>query len=89
MGHYGVQFAKAMGAKVIGISSSESKRDIAKELGCDDYINASNADSMAQYKNSLTHILCTGASPNFQCKYIEEKKDSKKHIRLIRVFSTF
>jgi D-arabinose 1-dehydrogenase-like Zn-dependent alcohol dehydrogenase len=58
-----------MGAKVIGISQSESKREIAKELGCDDYINASDEDSLAKHNSSMTHIVCTGASPDFQCKY--------------------
>ncbi|KAI7895509.1 uncharacterized protein EV154DRAFT_536088 [Mucor mucedo] len=66
LGHFGVQFAKGLGAKVIGISHNENKRDIALELGCDGYINASDEASMAKYNSSLTHILCTGASPDFQ-----------------------
>jgi D-arabinose 1-dehydrogenase-like Zn-dependent alcohol dehydrogenase len=57
-----------MGATVVGISHSDKKREVAKELGCDDYINSSDDESMAKYFKKLTHILCTGTSPDFQCK---------------------
>ena len=55
-----------MGAKVVGMSHNEKKHDVALELGCDEYLNTSNQDEMAKYKNKLTHILCTGTSPSFQ-----------------------
>ncbi|KAI7868370.1 chaperonin 10-like protein [Mucor mucedo] len=66
LGHFGVQFAKGMGAKVVAISQSERKRDVAKELGCDDYINAQNKEDMEKHDSTLTHILCTGNGPDFQ-----------------------
>jgi D-arabinose 1-dehydrogenase-like Zn-dependent alcohol dehydrogenase len=66
LGHYGVLWAKAMGAKVVGMSHSEKKREVALELGCDDYIVTSDADQMAKYANTMTHILCTGTSEDFQ-----------------------
>ncbi|KAI9486096.1 MAG: chaperonin 10-like protein [Benjaminiella poitrasii] len=66
LGHYGILWAKAMGAKVVGMSHSDRKREVALELGCDDYIVTSNADDMARYKYEMTHILCTGTSPDFQ-----------------------
>ncbi|KAG2213946.1 hypothetical protein INT47_001215 [Mucor saturninus] len=65
LGHFAVQFAKALGAKVIGISHNESKRDIALELGCDDYISVNDKESFDKYNNGLTHILCTGTSSDF------------------------
>ncbi|CAO0801176.1 unnamed protein product [Mucor circinelloides] len=65
LGHYGVLFAKAMGAKVIGMSHSDAKAEVAKELGCDDFIVTSSDESMAKYKKQLTHILCTGTSRDF------------------------
>ncbi|CAO3639615.1 unnamed protein product [Mucor fragilis] len=65
LGHYGVLFAKAMGAKVIAMSHSDAKAEVAKELGCDDFIVTSSEESMAKYKKQLTHILCTGTSPDF------------------------
>ncbi|KAI8647083.1 chaperonin 10-like protein [Parasitella parasitica] len=42
--HYGVLWAKALGAKTVGMSHNDKKHD----------------------NNTLTHILCTGTSPDFQ-----------------------
>jgi alcohol dehydrogenase (NADP+) len=50
------------------MSHNDNKKEIAKQLGCDDFINTSDEASMAQYKNKLTHILCTGNGQDFQCK---------------------
>ncbi|KAI8991063.1 chaperonin 10-like protein [Mycotypha africana] len=66
LGHYGVLWAKAMGAKVIGMSHSDKKRDVALELGCDDYIVTSDKEDRKRYFKKMTHILCTGTSPDFQ-----------------------
>lgn len=68
LGHFGILFAKAMGATVIGMSHNDKKREVAKELGCDDYINTSNESDLAKYRKKLTHILCTGTGRDFQCK---------------------
>lgn len=66
LGHYGVKWAKAMGARVIGMSHNDKKRDVAKELGCDDYIVTSDENDMKRYKNEMSHILCTGTSSDFK-----------------------
>lgn len=66
LGHYGVLWAKAMGATVVGMSHNDKKRDVALELGCDDYIATSDEKQMAKYQRKMTHILCTGTSPDFQ-----------------------
>lgn len=68
MGHFSVLFAKAMGATIVGISTSDDKRDVAMKLGCDDYINSRDEASMARFNNRLTHILLTETSPDFSCK---------------------
>ncbi|KAG0739893.1 hypothetical protein G6F33_007150 [Rhizopus arrhizus] len=65
LGHFGVLFSKAMGATVIGLSSSERKREVAAELGCDDYVVTSDTEAMDKYTNKLTHILCTGVGEDF------------------------
>ncbi|KAG1392198.1 hypothetical protein G6F58_012560 [Rhizopus delemar] len=65
LGHFGVMFAKAMGATVIALSSSDRKRDAAFELGCDDYVVTSDVEAMKKYDNKLTHILCTGVGEDF------------------------
>jgi D-arabinose 1-dehydrogenase-like Zn-dependent alcohol dehydrogenase len=68
LGHFGVLFAKALGASVVAISHSEIKREVALELGADEYINSSDQDQLAKGKKTLTHILCTGCSSDFKCK---------------------
>ncbi|KAG1052759.1 hypothetical protein G6F43_005114 [Rhizopus delemar] len=65
LGHFGVMFAKAMGATVIALSSSDRKRDVAFELGCDDYVVTSDVEAMKKYDRKLTHILCTGVGEDF------------------------
>ncbi|KAG1459264.1 hypothetical protein G6F46_007401 [Rhizopus delemar] len=65
LGHFGILFAKAMGATVIGLFSSDRKREAALELGCDDYVVTKNAEAMAKYTNKLTHIICTGVGEDF------------------------
>ncbi|KAI9265502.1 chaperonin 10-like protein [Helicostylum pulchrum] len=66
LGHFGVLFAKAMGATVIGLSHNDNKKETAKELGCDDYINTHNEFDLARYRKKFTHILCTGTGSDFQ-----------------------
>lgn len=55
---------KAMVTKVIGMSQSKKKRNVSLKLEWDEYLDTSNQDEMAKYKNKLTHILCTGTSPS-------------------------
>jgi D-arabinose 1-dehydrogenase-like Zn-dependent alcohol dehydrogenase len=68
LGHFAVMFAKALGAKVVVMSHSDKKRDIALELGADEYINTSDEDQMKKNKRTLTHLLCTGNGRDFTCK---------------------
>jgi len=65
LGHFAVQWAKAMGAEVIAMSSSDRKREDAAKLGCSDYIVSSNPDDMSKYNGALTHIICTAYNPEF------------------------
>jgi D-arabinose 1-dehydrogenase-like Zn-dependent alcohol dehydrogenase len=41
LGHLGIQYAKKFGFKTVAISGGSSKRELAKELGADIYIDAS------------------------------------------------
>lgn len=66
LGHYGILWAKAMGAKVIGLSHNDQKRIVAGKLGCDDYVNTSDETQLSKYTKKLTHILCTGTGPDFE-----------------------
>ncbi|KAK8013988.1 zinc-binding dehydrogenase [Apiospora arundinis] len=64
LGHYGVIFAKAMGAdRVVGISRRENKRKEVLSLGADDYIaTADDANWPAKNARSLDLIISTVAS---------------------------
>ncbi|KAI1840215.1 hypothetical protein JX266_013582 [Neoarthrinium moseri] len=63
LGHYGVIFAKAMGAEVVGISRKVSKREEVLSLGADDYIATDDdKDWVAKNHRSLDLIVSTVAS---------------------------
>ncbi|KAI9257136.1 chaperonin 10-like protein [Phascolomyces articulosus] len=65
LGHYGTQWAKAMGAEVVALSHSDRKRDDAKKLGCDDYLALHDDAKFTEYNGKLTHILCTSFAEDF------------------------
>ena len=44
LGHLAVQFANKMGFKVVGISKSEDKKEMALKLGCEYFINYNKED---------------------------------------------
>lgn len=64
LGHYGIIFAKAMGAdKVVGISRKESKRDEVLSFRADDYIATDEEkDWVEKHRGTLDLIVCTVAS---------------------------
>lgn len=67
LGHFGVIFAKALGAdRVVGISRKESKREEVLKLGADDYIATDGDDKDWAKSNarSLDLIISTVSSPN-------------------------
>lgn len=57
-----------MGAKVVGMSHSDKKKDVALELGADEYVSTSDSEALAKYKSKFSHILCTGTGQDFKCK---------------------
>ncbi|RSL73941.1 hypothetical protein CEP51_011704 [Fusarium floridanum] len=65
LGHFGVLFAKALGAdKVIGISRRASKRDEVLALGADEYIATEDDEDWAtKHARSIDLIVCTVSSP--------------------------
>jgi D-arabinose 1-dehydrogenase-like Zn-dependent alcohol dehydrogenase len=70
LGHFGVLFAKALGARVVAISHNEKKRDVALQLGADEYISTHEKDELKKRAKYFTHILCTGCSQDFKCKFV-------------------
>merc|ERR1712032_983402 len=56
LGHFGIQWAKAMGAEVAAISHSDSKKADAQAMGADDFIVAKDINEVVK-KHSRTFDL--------------------------------
>jgi len=82
LGHFGVLFAKALGAdKVVGISRNADKRDDVLKMGADEYIATNDDKDWAKHHaRSLDLIVCTVSSP---------KMPLTDYLSLLRVKGTF
>jgi uncharacterized zinc-type alcohol dehydrogenase-like protein len=60
----GIKLAHAMGAHVVAFTTSESKREAAKQLGADEVVVSRNAEEMAAHAKSFDFILNTVAAPH-------------------------
>ncbi len=63
LGHMAVKLAKAMGAKVHVFTTSEGKKEDAKQLGADHVILSKNSQEMEGGANSLDLIINTVGAP--------------------------
>ncbi|KKY18056.1 putative zinc-binding alcohol [Phaeomoniella chlamydospora] len=65
LGHFGVLWAKALGAdKVVAISRKSEKASDAMKMGADQFIATDEEENWAgRYKNTLDLIVCTVSSP--------------------------
>jgi len=59
LGHMGVKFAKALGAKVVMITTSPEKGKDARRLGADEVLVSRDAAAMAQHAASFDFLLNT------------------------------
>ncbi|MCB4207212.1 NAD(P)-dependent alcohol dehydrogenase [Arthrobacter sp. UM1] len=64
LGHMAVKIAKAMGAEVTVFSRSDGKREAARELGADAYVNSSDEQAMKGARRSLDVVIDTVAAPH-------------------------
>jgi len=82
LGHFGLLFAKALGAdKVVGISRKSDKRADVLQMGADEYIATDDDENWAKkHSRSLDLIICTVSSP---------KMPLNKYLQLLRVKGTF
>ena len=64
LGHMGIKLAHAMGAHVVALTTSESKRAAALALGANEVVVSRNADEMAAHAKSFDFILNTVAAPH-------------------------
>ncbi|KAA8909545.1 hypothetical protein FN846DRAFT_794127 [Sphaerosporella brunnea] len=81
LGHFGVLFAKALGAdKVVAISRKANKRADAEKMGAE-YIATDEDENWEQtYAGSLDLIVCTVSSPNMPLQ---------GYLSLLRTHGTF
>jgi len=59
LGHMGVKFAKAFGARVVVFTTSPGKKEDAFRLGADEVIISTNAEEMQQHAGTFSFILDT------------------------------
>ncbi|MCA4782727.1 NAD(P)-dependent alcohol dehydrogenase [Empedobacter stercoris] len=78
LGHMGVKFAKAMGAHVVMITTSESKGEDAKKLGADEVLISKDADQMKAQRNTFDFLLNT----------IPVKHDVNPYLALLKLDKT-
>lgn len=64
LGHMAVKLAKAMGAKVVVFTTSESKVPAALELGADEVVLSRDEDAMAAADRTIDVIIDTVAAPH-------------------------
>jgi uncharacterized zinc-type alcohol dehydrogenase-like protein len=62
LGHLAVQFAAAFGCEVTAISTSETKRAEAKELGAEHFVDSSSKNAFSKLANNFDVILNTVSS---------------------------
>jgi uncharacterized zinc-type alcohol dehydrogenase-like protein len=70
LGHMGVKFARAFGARVVVFTTSPGKKADALRLGADEVIISSNAEEMQQHAGSFDFILDTIAADHDINAYI-------------------
>lgn len=64
LGHMAVKLAKAMGARVVVFTTSESKVPAALELGADEVVLSRDPEAMASADRSIDVIIDTVAAPH-------------------------
>lgn len=78
LGHMGVKFAHAFGAKTYVITTSSHKKKDALQLGAEDIVLSTSAEEMAKQSNSFDLILSTiSASYSLESYLSLLKRDGK------------
>ncbi|KAJ3117432.1 hypothetical protein HDU96_006813 [Phlyctochytrium bullatum] len=57
LGHLAIQFAAKLGARVVALSHSPSKKELCKELGAEDFVVLEDAGDYARVKETLDVLL--------------------------------
>jgi alcohol dehydrogenase (NADP+) len=81
LGHFGLIFAKALGAKkVVAISRTDAKKADALKIGADDFIATADEDWSTKNMGTLDLIVSTVSSP---------KMPLGQYLQLLRPHGTF
>ena len=67
LGHMAVQYAKAMGYKVVAVDVADDKLELARSLGAEEVVNAAKIDPVAEIQSQIggVHgVLVTAVSNN-------------------------
>ncbi|WBO23357.1 NAD(P)-dependent alcohol dehydrogenase [Sphingomonas abietis] len=62
LGHMGIKLAHALGAHVVAFTTSDNKREAAKQLGADEVVVSKNDEEMQAHVGSFDFILNTVAA---------------------------
>jgi alcohol dehydrogenase (NADP+) len=71
LGHMGIKLARAMGARVVAFTTSESKREDALVLGADEVVVSRDSAAMAARAKTLDLIVNTVAAPHDLDDYLQ------------------
>lgn len=71
LGHMGVKFAHALGARVVVFSRSPSKREDALRLGADEVVISTDAEAMQAHAGTLDFVLDTVSAQHDINAYLE------------------
>ncbi|TDN87581.1 alcohol dehydrogenase/propanol-preferring alcohol dehydrogenase [Salegentibacter sp. 24] len=64
LGHLAIQYAAKMGMRTVAISTSDSKKELAKELGAHHFINAKQTDASRELQNMGGAKLILATAPH-------------------------
>ena len=83
LGHIAVQYAKAMGLKVIAVDISDEKLAFAREMGADVAINAKTTDPVTEVKalcGGAQGVLVTAVSPHAFSQALSMLGKARHHV---------
>ena len=75
LGHVAIKIAKAMGAHVVVLTTSQSKAEDAHRLGAHESVLSSDAEQMAKFAGKLDLILDT----------VSAKHDVNSYLKLLKI----
>jgi alcohol dehydrogenase (NADP+) len=85
LGHFGILFAKALGAtRVVAISRSSAKKPDAVSMGADDFIATAEDKNWSRvHSRTLDLIVCTVSSPDMPVeKYLHLLRTGGKFVQV-------